>query len=490
MSASPASAEAPPQLSPVDGSFLRLESPQAHMHVGFSAIFAPPASERERPTIEALRARVESRIADVPWCRWRLHEAPLKLSEPRWVEDPGFDLDAHVLALTSPDSPVSRDGFEALRDTLLSTPLDRSRPLWQVALIPRLEDGRVGMVAKIHHSLVDGFAALALVGLVLDAEGETASAAAPWRPADPPGPLAWAIDELAGTAARALGVLRGAAGAVARPQASVRGAVEEIGRVGQATLADLLPTAPPSALNVPIGARRTLVTYRAPRAKLRAARSGGGTLNDVGLMVVTGALRTLARRRGETPTAPLKAMIPVSMRKAGESESGNRISMVYIALPIHLGSAEERRRAVREQTRGIKETGRRFGMQTIFRAAGLLPPPARSPVVRALASPRVFNLTVSQSPAPRGPLHLMGCELEEPYSVVPISQGHALAIGMVRYDQELFFGCYADPDAVPDVLELPALLEEELEALGRAGSARRGSTAGGNGREPAATAPA
>ena len=97
-----------------------------------------------------------------------------------------------------------------------------------------------------------------------------------------------------------------------------------------------------------------------------------------------------------------------------------------------------------------------------------MPPALRTPVVRALATPRQFNLTVSQSPAPRGSLYLLGCELEEVYSVVPIAQGHGLAIGMVRYRQELFFGCYADPDFLPEVHELPGLLEGELEALAAA----------------------
>ena len=142
--------------------------------------------------------------------------------------------------------------------------------------------------------------------------------------------------------------------------------------------------------------------------------------------------------------------------------------MVYIGLPVHLASAVERLQEVRAETRQIKDTARRFGTETVFRAAGLLPAPVRSPVVRALASPRVFNLTVSQSPAPRGGLSLMGCELEEPYSVVPIAQGHALAIGMVRYNRELFFGCYGDPDALPEIEELPALLESELHALAAA----------------------
>jgi diacylglycerol O-acyltransferase len=145
--------------------------------------------------------------------------------------------------------------------------------------------------------------------------------------------------------------------------------------------------------------------------------------------------------------------------------------MITISLPVHLGSASERLAWVREETKRLKQTDRPQGTRTLYSAAALLPAPLRSPAARAMAAPRQFNLTVSQSPAPRGSLYLLGCELEEVYSVVPIAQGHTLAIGMVRYRQELFFGCYADPDALPEVHELPALIKGELHELGRASRA-------------------
>ena len=123
---------------------------------------------------------------------------------------------------------------------------------------------------------------------------------------------------------------------------------------------------------------------------------------------------------------------------------------------------------MRAQTERLKHTDRPEATQSLVQTAGLVPAPLRTPLVRALAAPRQFNLTVSHPPAPRGSLSLLGCELEEVYSVVPIAQGHALAIGMTRYRRELFFGCYADPDALPEVHELPGLLEAELEALAAA----------------------
>jgi hypothetical protein len=174
-------------------------------------------------------------------------------------------------------------------------------------------------------------------------------------------------------------------------------------------------------------------------------------------------------------------MVPVSVRQLRENGQGNRIAMVTIRLPVHLSSARERLDWVRAETKHMKISGRAEGTETLYRAGGLLPAPMRGLVVGAMASPSVFNLTISQSPGPRGAVHVLGCELEEVYSVVPIADRHALAIGMVRYQHDLFFGCYADPDALPDVYELPRLFEAELHTLAGVDGARRDAV-------PAATA--
>jgi diacylglycerol O-acyltransferase len=461
------------RLSPVDGSFLRLETPQSHMHVGFSAVFAAP-SGGPRPSVEALRDRAAGRLHDVPWCRWRLDPAPLGLSEPRWIDDAQFDLAAHIVALTQPDDRVSHASFEALRSTVLSTPLDRSRPLWQISLVPQLEDGRIGMVGKIHHALVDGLAALQIVNLILDPEPDMASERpVPWQPRGRPGRVSWTLDAVTRTLADGVGAVRAGATAATQPPAAIASAVRDARRIVDAVAEEVLSPAPPSALNAQIGARRILVGYHARRDELRAARRDGGTLNDVGLAAVAGALRALLQRDGDPPPKPLKAMVPVSMRRLGDTGAGNQISMITIALPVHLDSAAERLNWVREQTKRLKQSDRSVGTHKLYEAAGLLPTLLRSSAAKAMAAPRQFNLTVSQSPAPRGSLYLLGCEMEEVYSVVPIAQGHALAIGMVRYRQELFFGCYADPDALPDADQLPALIEAELQELGRAASSPR-----------------
>ena len=475
------------RLSALDGSFLRLDTQQSPMHVGFSGVFAAPQGGRARPTIGALRERAAGRVHEVPWSRWRLDESPLGITEPRWIEDASFDLTKHFIGLTGPDDPVSYASFEALRSTVLSTPLDRSRPLWQICLVPQLDDGRVGMVGKIHHALVDGIAALQIVRLFVDPEPDvTSQPPASYRPRGRGGPIGWAMD----TAQRAVGdgldVLRAGANAATHPRSAAEAAARSAKLIATAIAEDVLPAAPPSQLNGRIGGRRTLVGYHAPRSLLRAARGRGGTLNDVGLTAVTGALRTLALRDGAPPEAPLKTMVPVSMRKHGDDGAGNQIALVYMPLPVHLGACGDRLEFVREQTARLKHTDRpEATAEFVDTAGGLVPPALRTPVVRALATSRQFNLTVSQSPAPRGSLYLLGCELEDVYSVVPIAQGHGLAIGMVRYRQELFFGCYADPDFLPEVHELPGLLEGELEALAAAAGRETGPAAPKPAKRPA-----
>lgn len=465
------------RLSALDASFLRMESSEAHMHVGWSALL-DPAEGRGRPTLPALRRRVASRLDRLDWCRWRLQRAPLGLSEPRWVRDEAFDLEAHVRALSRPAEAVSYDRFEQLRDAILSEPLDLSRAPWEICLVPRLQDGRVALVGKVHHSLVDGVAALQVVQLIVDEpeQGDDEAAPSGARARTAPSttgrlsPVQWAADEAAHVARAGLGVTRSLVGAAVRPLGAAGSLVRDARSFLDTARTDLLPRAPDSPLDTPLSTRRTLVGYRARRSLLRDARAaGGGTLNDLGLTAVAGAVRTLAIDRGQPPDAPLKAMVPVSMRAPHEDGPGNRISMVYIQLPVDLDTPAHRLAAVRAETQALKSSGRPDGTETLYVAAGLVPAPLRAPMVKALSSPRAFNLTISQAPGPRGDVHVLGAKLAEVYSVVPLTERHALAIGMIRYRRELFIGCYADPIALPEVTRLPELLDAELRALAQAG---------------------
>jgi len=460
------------RLTALDGSFLRVETPNAHMHVAWSGLFQPDP-DAPRPTAEALRGKLAARLARAPRFRQRLAFPPLRLSEPSWVDYPEFDVATHVTALGDPDVPVALDRFHEFADATLSKPLDRSRPLWHAYLVPRLEDGRVGLVFKMHHALVDGKSAVELALLLFDLEPEPApETAEQWRPSRPPGAARLALEAMASTAAEPLRAARGMA-----RLAGSRGDGGLTGTLRRAALAfeqDLLRSAPASYLNTPIGPRRTLVRHRARMPDLVAAKNRAGvTVNDVCLAAIAGALRGLAALRGEQPAA-LRVMVPVSVRSEQERRDlGNRISFAFIELPVGTRSRTERLRAVHRATAAFKSSGRPAGTGTLLGAAGLLPDPLKDRTARLASSARVFNLTISNIPGPRVPLYMLGAELSEAYPVVPIAGEHSLSIGMFSYCDDMFFGLYADPEALPEVGELPALIGAEIQALARPKRRRR-----------------
>jgi WS/DGAT/MGAT family acyltransferase len=233
-------------------------------------------------------------------------------------------------------------------------------------------------------------------------------------------------------------------------------------RVAGALAEDLLPRAPKSQLNVAPGPRRTLIGHREPLEELR--RVSPGTLNDVALAVVSGALRALALECGR-PAQPLKALVPVDVRQPHERGAlGNHVSLAAVWLPLNLSSPDARLAAVRAATERFKRANRPAGTSTVLAGLGLLPSGLRGAMLRAV-SPGAFNLAVSIIPGSRKPLYMLGARLDEIYPVVPIVADQALAIGMLRYHGHLHFGLHANPDALPQVTRLPELLAQETRAL-------------------------
>ena len=456
----------PARLTSLDGSFLRLETANAHMHVAWSGLFEPHP-DLPRPTVEALRDKVAARLDRAPRFRQRLAFPPLRLAEPCWVDDPGFDVTNHVTAAGDPDAAVTLARFAQLTDAALSEQLDRAHALWEVKLVPRLEDGRAGLIFKIHHALVDGKSAVALALLLFDLSPDPGpEPPSSWTPAPPPSATRLALDAFASGALEPLRAARGVGRLAARPGET--GVTGTLRRAALAFEQDLLRAAPESFLNGPIGPRRVLVRHRASMTDVVAAkRRAGATVNDVCLTAVTGALRELARLRGESPR-PLKAMVPVSLRAEDQrQELGNRFTFAFIQLPVATRSRAGRLEQVRHETAAFKQSGRPAGTGAVLGALGLLPDPVKNRAARLASSARVFNLTVSNIPGPRFPVYMLGAELSEAYPVVPIAEQHSLSIGMFSYRDHMFFGLYADPETLPEVHGLPALLDREITALAR-----------------------
>jgi WS/DGAT/MGAT family acyltransferase len=460
----------PERLTTLDASFLHTETATAHMHVAWKGRFRPGPG---RPPITLARviAQVASRLGGAPRFRMRLAYPAGGFAGPVWVDAEGFDLRRHVVALGGDDEMLARSEFDARADAALSRPLDRSHPLWEIHLAPRLEDGSVGLVMKIHHAMVDGKSALAVALLLLDLDPDAPEPApppgiGPRPPGDrAPGATRLAVEALVESGAeplRALGRAARAAGSPPRLGGTLRRAALAVGE-------DVARAAPSSFLNPPIGPRRTLVGHTvAVERLLDVKRATGGSLNDVALAVVTGALRQLALLRRVAP-APVKVMVPVSRRGEDEmADMGNRIAFVFITLPVHLRDPLARLVAIREETAAFKESERASGGEALMTGLGLLPRPLQAPVARYAASPRMYNLVVSNVPGPRMPVYLLGAECVEVLPAIPLSEGHALSVGVFTLRDRVCFGVYADPEALPQVGELPAALSVatlELSAI-------------------------
>ena len=461
----------PDRLSTLDGSFLRVETENAHMHVAWCALLEPPEG-RPPLRVEDLRRSVEGRLELTPRFRRRLRSALPGMGEPFWVDDETFDIDRHVTLLCDPDDRPDPRRLGALCDRALSEPLDRARPLWKVYLAPRLSDGRSALVAKIHHALVDGKSAVEVALLLFDVTPDAEPApVANWRPEPEPGTARLALGAMTAGAADSLRAARGVARMAGAPRAGGTRIYDSVRRAALTVGDDLLRPAPASYLNVSIGPKRTLVRHRASLERVLAVkRAAEVTVNDVCLAMVTGALRETALARGQSPRS-LKAMVPVSVRTEDErTDLGNRISLAFVDLPVHLSTPGARLAEVNRATTAFKTSGRPEGAEAVFGALGALPDVLRTAAARMVGSARVYNLTVSNIPGPRFPLYVLGAELREAYPVVPLAEDHALSIGMFGYRDHLHFGMYADPDALPDVTSLPSALSASLLALERTAS--------------------
>jgi diacylglycerol O-acyltransferase / wax synthase len=445
------------RLTSLDASFLEVESSTAHMHVGWAALFAPPAGG-ERPSFTRLRDHVERRLDRAPRYRQKLQQVPLGISEPVWVDDPDFDVMQHVHHARSSD-------FRAVADMVLSQPLDHDRPLWELWIADRLEDGRLGVVGKVHHCMVDGIAAVELASLMLDTTPQPASAEVDeWRAADAPTGLGLLAGGILDRVREGAHLARVPLELALRP----RQALELLGTGVSALRAarHSFAPAPESALNEPISPRRHVAAARRPFDEVRRVKQRHhASVNDVVLAAAAGGVRQVMLGRGVTPT-PLKTMVPVSVRDGeGAAELGNRISFVFVDLPCDEPDSARRIARVKGEMADRKESGEPAGAQAVLDAIAYAPRTLQRAVSRAAASSRAFNLVVSNIPGPPVPLYMLGCRLEEVYPVVPLADEHAVSIGFTTVDDQAFFGVYADRDSLPEADELAAAIADSVDEL-------------------------
>jgi WS/DGAT/MGAT family acyltransferase len=445
------------RLSPLDASFLAVETRTAHMHVGWVSLFEPPP---DGIGFEEIRAHIAGRVHRVPRFRQRLATVPLGLGDPVWVDDDRFDLDRHVCATTAGD-------IDEVANAVFSVPLRRDRPLWELWIADGLENGLVGVVGKVHHCMVDGIGALELALLLLDPTPEPArSDDDGWCPAPRPSRLSLLAEGLAERAREQLEVARLPARLLSSPR-RLGDAAREAGRV-LTSLGDSLRPAPLiTGINEPISSDRLLVRARRPMQELRTiADRFGTTINDVVLAVSAGAVGRFTEERGELPVR-LKAMVPVNARRNGASyrNGGNQLAYMFVDLPCDVHDPLARLTEVSTATRSRKRAGGPEGAATLMGVMGYIPAPLKWLASRVATSPRTFNLIISNIPGPSERLYMCGCELREAYPVVPLADRHALSIGFTSIRDQACFGLYADRRTLPDVHVLPEDIHDAVDEL-------------------------
>ncbi|HEY2603675.1 MAG TPA: wax ester/triacylglycerol synthase family O-acyltransferase [Thermoleophilaceae bacterium] len=482
------------RLSSLDSSFLRVESASAHMHVGWlSMLELPDGAERLDPA--ALVAQVAGRLQHAPRFRQRVVQSPFSLTEPSWEDDSDFHILRHIHVVD--EGSVSSRRLGELTDAFLSQQLPRDRPLWSLLLVPRCEGRRAALVGKVHHAMVDGVAAVELGMLLFDASPDaTPATPALWEPATGGGgPVRLVLDSIADSALEQFRTARQVARLGLSPGAGLRVA-DNVRRAAMSLAGDVLRPAPQSMLNVEIGPRRRLVRHGVALARVSALRRGReATLNDVILSVCAGALRKLFIQSGEE-ARDLRVMVPVNVRSDGDSAAqGNRISFAFVELPLSEPVAMKRLERVHTTMAELKRSGKIAGTDLLLRSTGTLPEPFKKRAAQLAASPRLYNLTISNVPGPRFSLYAAGARVRSVYPVIPIPEGHALSFGVLTYDRRVHFAAYVDPDALPRAGRLSILLEDAVEELAAGGGSPRlrpgrralsvvGSNGNGHGVQP------
>jgi diacylglycerol O-acyltransferase / wax synthase len=451
------------RLSAVDASFLHNEKESSHMHVGAVMVFEGPPPSREDTL-----AHIASRLERVPRYRQKLAVPRFEMGRPLWVDDPSFYLEYHVRHTALP-APGDLEQLRVLTGRIFSQRLDRSKPLWEVWFVQGLDGDRFAIISKTHHALIDGIAGVDLATVLFDLSPVPPERPErpEWTPKPEPSQAQLVAAGLKGLVRRPFEVGRSAVDAALHPERTLSRAREAVEGFGEVAWAGLNP-APDTPLNVPISGHRRVYWVQTELAQFKAIKNSlGGTVNDVVLAVVTGALARWLRTRGvRTDGLELRAQVPVSIRSEGDQHRlGNQIAVMRAPLPVYARDPVERLRIVRESMEGLKESKQALAAQVIAGLEDFAPPTILSMASRMNWSTRLFNMIVTNVPGPQFPIYLLGRELLELVPVAFLPDNYALTVAAMSYNGKLDFSLLGDYDAMPDIDLLGQYVEEALEEL-------------------------
>jgi diacylglycerol O-acyltransferase / wax synthase len=459
------------RMSGIDPMFLYSETPETPMEVAFTCVFDPQTAPGGY-SFDAVRDHVARRLSEIPLLRRRLMTVPLGLDHPRWVDDPEFDLDNHLHRVGLPPHGGA-EGLSDMTAEVMSHPLSPDQPPWEMHVVEGLDDGAVGVIAKMHHAVIDGVSGTRILGQLLDLTPEQREAASesPWQPEAPPSRTQLVTESLP---ALLTSPIRYARAAREIGKATVRMARHA---ATSGTGALTIPVGAPTPFPTPMRSNRSVSFVELDLGDVRDLKARAGvTMNDIVLALCSGALHHYLSDHHSNCADPLVAVVPVSVREMSERDAmGNRLSAMFVPLASDQEDPMERLLTVAQASKSAKAQERAVGYGDMAAAvADALPPAlarsafrlgARLGAVRRL---RPGNLVVSNVPGPKFPLFFAGMRMIGAYPIGPVVDGVALNITVQSYLDSLFVGLHACPSVVPDIDALAQMVHEELEALTKA----------------------
>jgi diacylglycerol O-acyltransferase / wax synthase len=480
------------RLSSADVSFFHLEGRTTPQHVGELAVFRPPADGFDYDRLVRL---LEERISLVPRYRQKVRGIPGHIANPVWVDDPNFDITYHVRrsALPRPGSDAQLLEFTA---RILSRLLDRSRPLWEMYLLEGLADDRLAVISKTHHAMVDGIGAVDITQVILDTGPEPRRTVEPlWMPAPEPSPASLVVHAVAGMARRPATLLDAVRLGVHDVRTTTGRFTAVLGGAVSTAAAVVRPV-PSSPLHATVGEQRRVAIARTRLEDYRQVRRAhGGTVNDVALATVAGALRGWLLQRGEVVATAqtVRALVPVSVHSPGEQhgtgehgrgdehragghgagehgpggQGAGRVTPLLVDLPIGEPDPVRRLLQIRSAMAAHHQSGRSVGADALVALSGFAPPTLHALGARAAngLTQRLFSLVVTNVPGPQQPVYAAGARMTEVFPIPPLGPGRAVSIGLTSYDGGVYFGINGDRDAMYDIGVLAGLVEEALADL-------------------------
>lgn len=456
------------RLSALDATFLGLEDGNAHMHVGATMVFEPgPLVDADgRLDVDRIRRAVAAKLHLVPRYRQKLAYVPVE-GHPVWVDDENFNLEYHVRAAALP-YPGGPQELKRLTGRIMSQMLDRGKPLWEIWVVEGLQDGGFALINKTHHCMIDGVSGSDVISALLDPDPTLPlGRPQPWKPRPAPHAVNLTADALRHRLEQPVELLRATRRAITDPAKALRESQAVVRSVAEA-LAPSLRKASATPFNVPIGPHRLMEWTETPLEDVKAVKNVlGGTVNDVVLATVAGAVRRFFKyRRVSVQKMDFRVMIPVSVRRESERGSfGNRVSLMVAPLPIGIKSPVERLNAITATTKDLKRSKQAVGAERLTAMAEWTVPNLMAQAVRLATRARVVNLIVTNVPGPQVTLYLEGARMVASYPLVPLTHNMACGIALFSYDGTLYWGINGDWDALHDSDRLLRYVGESFEEL-------------------------